>query len=584
MDRVRAEKIRLLYGIMRNSGISGAIVTLTVIGTAWPFSPGRVIAAWTVLQTITQLLREVLVREWRRRNPPEAEYERWARLHVVFMALTGVMWGATIFLFGHPEQPITIALTLCCLYGVASGSVASQAPNPPSLYAMIGPIFVGVLAWTLATGELGYILVGLASAGYAMMMARFCRAQTLTIEDGIRIRFENLALVEALTVEKAAAEQARHQAESASLAKSQFLAAASHDLRQPLYALSLFSASLGALKLDDDGRKVVHSIQDSIATMESLFVGLLDVSRLDAGVVQPRLAPVSVDALFDRLSQYFHPIAVERGLELRLRCDGEWVVSDVTLLEQVLSNLVSNALRCTQNGGVLIAARQRGADVRFEVWDTGIGIDAADRQRIFQEFVQLDNPERDRRKGLGLGLSIAQRSVALIGGEITLRSRVGRGSRFSFSQPATAQPAPQSAVAAEPAAWNGAKMPVRGDLPILVVDDDREVRAALADLLTRWGVRFDCAADAAEALARIESGARYGLVLADYRLPGALNGLDLIAAIEQRHPVPLPARALITGDFNPDLIAAAHGRNVPLLHKPLGAPKLRALLGLPELV
>lgn len=583
MDRVRAEKIRLLYGIMRNSGISGAIVTLTVIGTAWPFSSGRVIAAWAVLQTITQLLREVLVREWRRRKPPESQYERWASLHVAFMALTGVMWGATIFLFGHPEQPITLALTLCCLFGIASGSVASQAPNPPSLYAMIGPIFVGVLVWTFRTGELGYILVGLASAGYAVMMARFCRAQTLTIEDGIRIRFENLALVDALTVEKAAAEQARHDAESASLAKSQFLAAASHDLRQPLYALSLFSASLGALKLDDDGRKVVHSIQDSIATMESLFVGLLDVSRLDAGVVQPRLAPVSVDALFDRLSQYFRPIALERGLDLRLHSDGEWVTSDVTLLEQVTSNLVSNALRHTKQGGVLIAARQRGADVRFEVWDTGIGIDAADRERIFQEFVQLDNPERDRRKGLGLGLSIAQRSAALIGGEITLRSRLGRGSRFSFSQPATTRPAIGPAAATEPV-WADAKLTVASDLPILIVDDDREVRAALADLLTRWGVRFDCAAEAEEALALVDRGTRYGLVLADYRLPGHRNGLDLITAIEQRHPAPLPGRALITGDFNPDLIAAAHSRNVPLLHKPLGTAKLRSLLGLPELV
>ena len=169
---------------------------------------------------------------------------------------------------------------------------------------------------------------------------------------------------------------------------------------------------------------MVDNIQDSIAAMESLFVGLLDVSRLDAGVVKPRLAAVSVDALFDRLSQYFHPIAVERGLDLRFRSDGEWVTSDVTLIEQVLSNLVSNALRCTPKGGVLIAARTRGRHVRLEVWDTGIGIGEADLQRIFEEFVQLDNPERDRRKGLGLGLSIAQRSAALIGGTVHADRRV----------------------------------------------------------------------------------------------------------------------------------------------------------------
>lgn len=470
--------------------------------------------------------------------------------------------------------------TLCCLYGVSSGSVASQAPNPRSLYAMIGPIFGAVVIRLFATGEFAYILLALASAGFAMMMARFCRAQSRTIDEGIRIRFENLALVEELTRQKVEAEKARHAAESASLTKSQFLAAASHDLRQPLYALSLFSTSLGALKLDADGHTVVHNIQDSIAAMETLFVGLLDVSRLDAGVVQPRLAAVSVDALFDRLSQYFLPIAIERGLDLRFRSDREWVTSDSTLLEQVLSNLVSNALRCTNKGAVLIAARTRIDHVRFEVWDTGIGIGEADRQRIFDEFVQLENPERDRRKGLGLGLSIAQRSAALIGGEIKLSSRPGRGSRFTVTQPRTAPPAAASMIDRE-TAWSGPKRTLPNDLPILIADDDRDVRTALGDLLTRWGVHFDLAVDANQALALLEQDMRYGLLLADYRLPGTINGLDLIAAVMQRHPAPLPACALITGDFDPNLIAAAHAQGVALFHKPLRPDKLRELLGLP---
>jgi signal transduction histidine kinase len=581
MDPIRAASIRMLYQIMRNSGISGLIVTLTMIGTAWEYTPGWIIAVWTVVQTVTQLLREVLVRAWRRRAPPDAELERWARIHVIYMALTGIVWGATIFLFAHPEEPATIALTLCCLYGVSSGSVASQAPNPPSLIAMVIPVFGAVLVRMFMTGVFADILLALASAGFAMMMIRFCRAQSLTIAEGIRIRFENVALVEALTIEKAAAEKARQAAESASLAKSQFLAAASHDLRQPLYALSLFSASLGALKLDDDGRAVVDNIQDSIAAMESLFVGLLDVSRLDAGVVQPRPAAVSVDALFDRLSQYFHPIAIERKLDLRFHSDGEWVTSDVTLIEQVLSNLVSNALRCTTKGGALIAARTRGHHVLLEVWDTGIGIEEADRQRIFEEFVQLDNPERDRRKGLGLGLAIAQRSAALIGGSIALRSRRGRGSRFTLTQPSTTSPDVQPAIGLE-IGWNGAKLKRANDLPLLIVDDDRDVRTALSDLLTRWGVKFETAVDADDALVRIETGQRYGLVLADYRLPGTLNGLDLVAAITKRHPLPVPACALITGDFDPGLIAAAHARGIPLFHKPLKPARLRILLGLPE--
>jgi two-component system, sensor histidine kinase len=578
MDPIRAASIRVLYQTMRISGISGTIVTLTMIGTAWPFTSGWVIAGWAILQTFTQLFRELLVRSWRSRAPPEAEYERWATVHVVYMFFTGLVWGATIFLFAHPEEPTTVALTLCCLYGISSGSVASQAPNPLSLYAMIIPIFAAVVIRLFATWEFAYILLALASAGFAMMMARFCRAQSFTIADSIRIRFENLALLEALTLEKAAADKARQVAESASLAKSQFIAAASHDLRQPLYALSLFSASLSSLKLDEDGRTVVSNIQESIAAMESLFVGLLDVSRLDAGVVKPRFGSVSVDSLFDRLSQYFRPVSIERGLDLRFRSDGEWVTSDVTLLEQVLSNLVSNALRCTKKGAVLIAARRRSGKIRFEVWDTGIGIEASDSQRIFEEFVQLDNPERDRRKGLGLGLSIAQRSALLIGGPITLSSRFGRGSRFVLTQPSATPPAPLPF---------GLKTRVPalarlGDLPLLIVDDDRDVRNALSDLLNRWAVRFETAVDAKDALNRLQSGARYRLVLADYRLPGGLNGLDLISAILKSHPEPLPACALITGDFDPGLIAAADAQGVPLFHKPLKPDRLRQLLGLAE--
>lgn len=445
-----------------------------------------------VVQTGVQVFREVLIRAWQRHATDESEYQRWANFHVLYMAVTGILWGATMFLFAHPDEPITVALTLCCIFGVTSGSVASQAYNPPSLYAMLLPTFAAVVIRLFATGSFAYILLALASAGFSVMMSRFCRAQFGEIAEGIRIRFENVKLVEALTVEKAEAENARQQAESASLAKSQFLAAASHDLRQPLYALSLFSSSLGTLQLDNEGRTVVGNIQESVSAMESLFVGLLDVSRLDAGVVKPQFAPVSVDALFDRLSQYFRPVALERGLDLRFRSDGEWVKSDVTLLEQVLSNLVSNTLRCTIRGGVLIAARRRGEEVSFEVWDTGIGISQADRQRIFDEFVQLGNPERDRRKGLGLGLSIAQRSAALLGSDIKLRSRPGEGSCFAITQPSTETLRAEAAIGV-PALPDSADFVRSSDLPVLIVDDEKDVRIALGDLLARWNVQFELA-------------------------------------------------------------------------------------------
>jgi signal transduction histidine kinase/CheY-like chemotaxis protein len=582
MTPERAEAIRTLYLQMRISALSTVVVSTYMIGTAAPYTAWRVIAAWAAAQLALQAGREMLIRAWRRMPRPDEVLGRWARFYTLYMVASGSLWGATIYLFAHPSVPMTVALTMCCLYAIAAGSVPANAYNPPGLYAIVGCMFAPIVVRLLATGQLGYILLGVASGLYAVAMSGMCRVQARTLDEGFRIRFENTALLAALTVQKAEAEDARQRAELASLAKSQFLAAASHDLRQPLYALSLFSASLSELKLGPDGRAVVGNIQDSIGAMEQLFEGLLDVSKLEAGVVQPRLEPVSVDALFDRLSQYFRPLAVDRGLDLRLHCNGEWVISDPALLEQVLGNLVSNALRYTARGGVLVAARKRRSAIRLDVWDTGAGIAEADLRRIFDEFVQLGNTERDRRMGLGLGLSIARRSGALIGAAIDVASRPGRGSRFGFTQPEAAPkalPVPAFGTAGKAATCQ--PLLRSKDAGLLIVDDDPSVRMALTDLLGRWDIGFDVAADGAAALALVDGGARYGLVLADYRLPGGLNGLALIAAIAARHPQPAPAAALITADFDAALIAAANTAGVPVMPKPLRATQLRELLNMP---
>lgn len=575
-EAIRAEAIRALYAQMRNTSLASMVITAYMVGVSWAFTSHAVIIGWAIVQCLSIGVREGMIHTFHKRERAASELERWASYYVVHQAGVALIWGSTMFLFAHPEQPITVALTLCCLYSIGAGAVPAQSYTPRSLYVLVAILYSLVALRLIAVGDFGYVLLGIASALFGLTMVGFCRVQFRTLQEGFRIRFENRALVDALVVEKAEAEQARARAELASLAKSQFLAAASHDLRQPLYALSLFSASLGELKLDREGRDVVGRIQDSISVMESLFDGLLDISRLEAGVVEANVEEISVDALFDRLSQVFRPIATDRGLDLRFRSDGEWVRSDGTLLEQVLSNLLSNALRHTHTGGVLVAARGRGTEVRFEIWDTGIGIAEPDLQRIFEEFVQVDNPQRDRRKGLGLGLSIARRAAALIATPIEARSRVGQGSRFRVSQPRcrARRPAERHAIAPS---IGGRRAPLM--LPVLVIEDDEDVRAALGDLLTRWKVRFDMFANAETALAQIGGGSRYGFVLADYRLAGAMNGLDAIAAIAERHPAPGPEAVLITGDFDSALIATAHERRIPLLHKPLRAEVLRHLLG-----
>jgi signal transduction histidine kinase len=573
---IRHESIRALYAQMRNTSLASVVITAYMVGASWAFTSQLLILAWAAVQLTSVAVREGLIHAFHKRQPPDAELERWAAYYVAHQVGVGLIWGATIFLFAHPEQPVTVALTLCCLYSIGAGAVPAQSYTPASLYAVVGVLYTMVAVRLASVGTFEFILLGIATGLFGLTMVGFCRVQARTLKEGFRIRFENQKLVAALTAQKAEAEEARNKAEHANLAKSQFLAAASHDLRQPLYALSLFSASLRELKLDDEGRSVIASIQDSIGVMESLFDGLLDVSRLEAGVVKAHVADVSVDDLFDRLSQVFHPIAVDRGLDLRFRSDGDWVASDAMLLEQVLSNLVSNAMRYTHQGGVLVAARRRGKQIRFEICDTGIGIAEADLDRIFDEFVQIGNPHRDRRRGLGLGLPIARRAAALLNATLQVSSRLGKGSRLSLTQPISNRDESWEAHEAP-----SLKLKVERDhaMPVMIVEDDQDVAAALRDLLTRWRVRFEIFSDGQSALNGVANGGRYGLLVADYRLAGSVNGLDLIDALRREHPLPQPEAILITGDFDSNLIGKAHERNVPILHKPLRADLLRNLLG-----
>ena len=576
IDPIKAAMIRTLMLQVGSQTAAGFVVTGYMVGTAWAFTSPTLIAAWAVAALGYVILRWAISRAFVRRPPPPEALARWADWYMLSMLFAGILWGVSFLLFAHPDQPITVALTLSCLYSVAAGSTPSCAYHPPAILAIVVPLFAAVLGKLIWTGDFEYILLGSASALYGLTMIGYCRVQSRTLRDGFRIRFENEELVEQLRVETIVADEARRAAEQANLAKSQFLAAASHDLRQPLYALGLFSSSLDELRLDDAARDVVRRIHDSIGTMESAFEGLLDLSKLEAGIVQPRLEPVDVDALFDRISQVFRPLAIERGLDLRFRSNGECVLSDPVLLEQVAGNLVSNALRATTSGGVLLAARTRGGEVGFDVWDTGSGIAADDLERIFDDYVQLDNPQRDRRRGLGLGLAIARRSVTLLNARIAVASRLGRGSRFGFSQPAYAD---EGTLPLRPSAADIAVLR-RYNEPLLLVEDDEDVRAALVNLLTRWGIPFEAEATAEGALERLASGRRFGLLITDQRLSGGMAGLDLIHAMRAQIADPPPA-IIITGEVDSPLLASARQAGIVVLHKPVQAARLRRLLGDP---
>ncbi|MBC7504890.1 MAG: hybrid sensor histidine kinase/response regulator [Sandarakinorhabdus sp.] len=568
--RVRAENIRTLYVQVGNSFAAAAVVTIYMAATTWEFTPVATVAAWVAVQLASQLARVVVVRAYRRAEPDDAALPAWGRAYAAYMFGAGIIWGSTAWLFIHPAEPITVALTLCGLYGIAGGSVPVNAYNPPGLYAFVGAIFALLLVRLLGFGTFGYAALALASLAFAGIMAAFCRVQHRALDASFRIRFENAALVEALRVQTAAAEAAREQAEAANLAKSQFLAAASHDLRQPLHALGLFSGSLGTLALDNHARDLADQISNSVAAMERLFNTLLDISRLDAGVVAVRREAFSVDALFGRIVGSFGALAAQRGLRLQGAGGGHWVDSDAGLVEQIIGNLVANALAYTPRGSVMLTARRRGGAVVLECRDSGIGIAPADQARVFDEFVQLGNAERDRTKGLGLGLAIAQRTARLLGTRVELRSAPGRGSCLGLSLPwAPAGTVPVTAGSGD------------GDLVagqrLLLVDDDAAVRSACAALFASWGVAAVIVAGADDAVAAFGSQPGFDTLICDYRLAGDADGLSVIALLCALQTPP-PAACLVTGDVDPVLIARAAAAGVPLLHKPLLPGALRATL------
>jgi len=447
-------------------------------------------------------------------------------------------------------------------------------------------LFVGV-GWAMALHDIiaGLVLqkiikhyllapyTGLVYAFWAgwILISRYQRTArdlaTLNLELDERVRVANARLQEQL----ADVQLAHREAERASVAKSNFLAAVSHDLRQPLHSLGMFVSALGQHVDSDEGRQMQRRVAGAFTALEGLFNELLDLSRLDAGTVEARVQPVELQPIFDRLGDLFHAEADQRGLSLRFVPTRQVVRTDPVLLERIVANLVSNALRYTPKGAVLVGARRRGEDVVVEVRDSGIGIAPEQSAKVFDDFYQVDNPARDRRRGLGLGLAIVRRLGQLLGHSIGLRSEPGRGSVFSVRLSRVAAAAARVADSA-------------GELPqtlrgrrVLVVDDEAEVREASMALLQSWGIEAVGAAGPAEVDRLLAEGVTVDAVIADLRLGADLDGIAVVERLRGAIGVELPA-LLVSGDTGARELARVKSSGLPMLVKPVAPSRLKAAL------
>lgn len=364
----------------------------------------------------------------------------------------------------------------------------------------------------------------------------------------------------------------KNMAERANQAKSRFFAAASHDLRQPLHALSLFVAALKARNQQPESQTLIDNIEASTAAMELLFNALLDISRLDAGTIEAHPVHFPLQKMLLDLDHQFGALAAEKQLRLRFRPCDVTLYSDPLLIERILVNLIANAIRYTDDGGVLVACRRRGRMVRLSVIDTGRGIPPDQQESVFQEFVQLHNPARDRSKGLGLGLAIVSRLGRLLGHRVDLQSRPGRGSVFSIDVPCG------DASLIQPPAPASTPGPLPADALVLLVDDESAILRGMAELFDNWQIDLVTAHSADEAEHWLASIGRVpDVIVSDYRLPDDTDGIEVITRLRHKFGRDIPA-ILVTGDTAPDTILRISKAGFPMLHKPLRPAKLRALL------
>lgn len=519
---------------------------------------------WLLLYTV------LVVGVWRvflgsrtRQWPPRHR----AALMMLGMGLIGVFWGSSTVLvtLAGGDMP-TLFMVTTVVAGIAAGVLGFCGPCWPVYASHLLMVVPGVnVGFWLHGGSLPSTL-GLFSLVYLTFMLQFARTVESAALHTIELRFENLDLVTRLRAQTRAADAARAQAEANSIDKSRFLAAASHDLRQPIHALGLFLDALGGTALNERQRGIFANAQAACDASREMLNTLLDFSRIEAGVVRHEPRAFALQPLLTELEREFAPQAEARGLVFRLRDTRQAAWADPALVARILRNLIANAVRYTSQGGVLVACRRRRGQLVLEVWDTGVGIAAKDHIRIFKEFQQLANPERDRSKGLGLGLAIVEGLARVMATRVGVQSVPGRGSVFRLGLPAA------PAVLADTEHLEHEAMPPLTGLRVLVVDDDPAVREAMAQLLVGWQCQHQCAADLPEALALAQAQPPQVLVT-DYRLRAGVTGRDVIQALRARLGSNL-ACVIVTGDTAPDRLREAQDSGATLLHKPLRAAQL----------
>lgn len=569
---VESEQIRAYFREANDQNLAGALVVSLFAYVLHNLSP-----VWAWLPGLLCLYAVTAVRAWQMRRyriaPGSRSSRAWGRGQMIAGALSGLCWGYTnTALLAH--APLEYQFFILTVITVSAAASASEGYSftPPSEYYIVLSLSPPTL-WLFTMGDQLHIVLAAMMLVFLPMTIVQGRKRNQVFIEAQTLRFRNESLARKL-------KEQRDLAHEASVAKARILAAASHDLRQPIHAITLFLDALDNSRSDADRSRLVVSIRSALTALRELLDTLLDLSKLDAGVVKPNPDIVSVDSLFVEIDNAFSPLALKSGLRFML-----WMPRtpltlriDRRLLLSVLNNVISNALKNTRRGGVLIGLRRSAADLVFEIWDTGSGISAEHIEHIFDEYYQVDNPHRDRSKGMGLGLAIARRISNLLGLQLSCRSRPEKGSVFQIRIPSSLVVHDHL----EPTDVSPRHDEVGQDAlqgrRIMLVEDDPLVAAGLSEAMAVHGIGVSIFGSAEAALAAPDLTSVDAFIV-DHQLAGPMNGLDFLRTASTRRGKTVKA-VVISGNTSPEFVRTVRQLQWPLLFKPVDSRSIFHALGI----
>lgn len=567
---VRERLLRRMFVMGPPTVLTALAAAIAMAGVFFWMTRGLGALTWGIATCALLSLRLVFMR-WNARLYPEPEFTlrqpdgAWR-----FMLPLGTymaMWTLAPWALMPPgtESPTRILILLLGMFAVLMGSVPVIATWRAMVPVVTIPLTLGVVtrfAWMGGTDGWFACVVGLLFGG---SMARYALSQHQLIRRSLSDQIDKELLSEQLMRQSFELQRLNRE-------RSRFFASASHDLRQPVHALALFSRSLERDLADHPLAPVAGRVVQATDAVSGLLNAMLDISKIDAGTVVPQPMEIAVDPLFLRLAQLFEPRAQQAGLSLRFHTAPEWLQTDPDLLLRVLTNFVDNALKYTRSGGILVSARPRGDRLRLAVWDTGLGIAPEHLPHVFDEFYQVDNPQRDVARGLGIGLAIVKRLVDLLSGEIGVRSRQDRGSVFWVDLPRRPPAAPVAlaapAAAPDTASADATELPL---VPprVLLLDDEQPVGEAVRMWLAPYCERIEITSRVADACAQVRATPDgFDAFIIDFRLADPQDGIQATAELRQLAGRRVPT-ILVTGDTDPERVRAAYASGLVVMFKPV---------------